>query len=145
MAFKLMVLLIVLKLFAITTAYASGNAGGIFGPALFLGAMLGGAIGTVAHHWLPTYTATSRGLRTGGHGCALRRNRPRAHDLCVNDFEMTRDYAVIVPLMIANLASLFISTRFQKEPIYEALAQQDGIHLPVQSRERNEGALSFRS
>ena len=45
-------------------------------------------------------------------------------------FEMTRDYAVIVPLMIANLTSLFISRRFQKQPIYEALAHQDGIHLP---------------
>jgi CIC family chloride channel protein len=45
-------------------------------------------------------------------------------------FEMTHDYAVIVPLMIANLASLFISSRLQKQPIYEALAHQDGIHLP---------------
>ena len=55
-------------------------------------------------------------------------------------FEMTRDYAVIVPLMIANLASLFISTRFQKEPIYEALAQQDGIHLPsLKTREEFRG------
>ena len=49
MALKLMLLLVVLKLFAVTVSYASGNAGGIFGPALFLGAMLGGAIGTVAH------------------------------------------------------------------------------------------------
>jgi CIC family chloride channel protein len=48
-------------------------------------------------------------------------------------FEMTRDYAVIVPLMIANLTSLYISSRFQKEPIYEALAHQDGIHLPSRS------------
>ena len=45
-------------------------------------------------------------------------------------FEMTQDYAVIVPLMIANLVSLFISSRLQHEPIYEALAVQDGIHLP---------------
>jgi chloride channel protein, CIC family len=44
---------------------------------------------------------------------------------------MTRDYTVIVPLMIANLASLFISSRLQKQPIYEALAHQDGIHLPL--------------
>jgi CIC family chloride channel protein len=48
-------------------------------------------------------------------------------------FEMTRDYAVIVPLMIANLTSFFISSRFQKQPIYEALAHQDGIHLPSRS------------
>jgi CIC family chloride channel protein len=45
-------------------------------------------------------------------------------------FEMTQDYAVIVPLMIANLVSLFIASRLQHEPIYEALAVQDGIHLP---------------
>ena len=45
-------------------------------------------------------------------------------------FEMTQDYAVIVPLMIANLLSLFISSRFQKQSLYDALAIQDGIHLP---------------
>jgi chloride channel protein, CIC family len=47
-ALKLMLLLVVLKLFGVTTSYASGNAGGIFGPSLFLGAMLGGALGTLA-------------------------------------------------------------------------------------------------
>jgi CIC family chloride channel protein len=45
-------------------------------------------------------------------------------------FEITRDYAVIVPLMLSNLVSYFISSRLQKEPIYEVLAEQDGIHLP---------------
>ena len=46
-------------------------------------------------------------------------------------FEMTQDYAVIVPLMIANLVSLFIASRLQRKPIYEELAIQDGIHLPT--------------
>jgi CIC family chloride channel protein len=45
-------------------------------------------------------------------------------------FETTRVFAVIVPLMISNLVSLFISSRLQRQPIYEALALQDGIHLP---------------
>ena len=140
MAFKLMVLLVVLKLFAITTSYASGNAGGIFGPALFLGAMLGGAIGTLAHHWLPTYTAAPGAYALVGMGALFAGivRAPMTSVLMI--FEMTRDYAVIVPLMIANLASLFISTRFQKEPIYEALAQQDGIHLPsLKTREEFRG------
>ena len=54
-------------------------------------------------------------------------------------FEMTRDYAVIVPLMISNLVSLFISSRLQREPIYEVLAHQDGIHLPkAESRSSEE-------
>ncbi len=46
-------------------------------------------------------------------------------------FETTRDYAVIVPLMISNLVSFFVSSRCQRQPIYEALAYQDGIHLPT--------------
>jgi CIC family chloride channel protein len=44
---------------------------------------------------------------------------------------MTQDYAVIVPLMISNLISLFVASRLQRTPIYEALAVQDGIHLPT--------------
>jgi CIC family chloride channel protein len=45
-------------------------------------------------------------------------------------FEVTRDYSIIVPLMIANLLAYYISSKLQEEPIYEALLQQDGIHLP---------------
>jgi CIC family chloride channel protein len=133
MALKLMLLLVVLKLFGVTISYASGNAGGIFGPSLFLGAMLGGAIGTVAHGLLPGYTATPGAYALVGMGALFAGivRAPMTSVLMI--FEMTRDYAVIVPLMIANLTSFFISSRFQKEPIYEALAHQDGIHLPSHS------------
>ena len=137
MALKLMLLLVVLKLIGITVSYASGNAGGIFGPSLFLGAMLGGAIGTVAHHLLPAYTATPGAYALVGMGALFAGiiRAPMTSVLMI--FEMTRDYAVIVPLMIANLTSFFISSRFQKQPIYDALAHQDGIHLPSHST-RNE-------
>jgi len=54
-------------------------------------------------------------------------------------FEITRDYAVIVPLMISNLVSLFIASRLQKQPIYESLAGQDGIHLPSAETRQHEG------
>jgi CIC family chloride channel protein len=130
MALKLMALLVVLKLFAVTISYASGNAGGIFGPSLFLGAMLGGTIGSVAHHFLPFSTATPGAYALVGMGALFAGvvRAPMTSVLMI--FEMTHDYAVIVPLMIANLASLFISSRLQKQPIYEALAHQDGIHLP---------------
>ncbi|MGB7984180.1 MAG: chloride channel protein [Terracidiphilus sp.] len=133
MALKLMLLLVVLKLIGVTISYSSGNAGGIFGPSLFLGAMLGGAIGTVAHGLLPGYTATPGAYALVGMGALFAGivRAPMTSVLMI--FEMTRDYAVIVPLMIANLTSLFISLRFQKEPIYEALAHQDGIHLPSHS------------
>jgi CIC family chloride channel protein len=54
-------------------------------------------------------------------------------------FETTHDYAVIVPLMISNLVSFFISSRLQPQPIYEALAVQDGIHLPGAELRRRHG------
>jgi CIC family chloride channel protein len=131
LALKVMLLLIVLKLVGVTVSYASGNAGGIFGPALLLGSMLGGAIGTIAHHYLPGYTATSGAYALVGMGALFAGivRAPMTSVLMI--FEMTRDYAVIVPLMIANMTSLFIASRFQKEPIYEALSHQDGIHLPT--------------
>ncbi len=131
MALKLMLLLLVLKLFAVTISYASGNAGGIFGPSLFLGAMLGGIVGTLAHHVAPGYVATPGAYALVGMGTAFAGivRAPMTSVLMI--FEITRDYAVIVPLMISNLISFFISSRFQREPIYEVLAHQDGIHLPT--------------
>jgi CIC family chloride channel protein len=131
MALKLMLLLLVLKLFAVTISYASGNAGGIFGPSLFLGAMLGGIVGTLAHHVAPSYVATPGAYALVGMGTAFAGivRAPMTSVLMI--FEITRDYAVIVPLMISNLVSFFISSRFQREPIYEVLAHQDGIHLPA--------------
>ncbi len=130
MAFKLMALLLVLKLFAVAISYASGNAGGIFGPSLFLGAMLGGIVGTVAHNLLPTFVAAPGVYALVGMGTAFAGIVRAPMTSVVMIFELTRDYSVIVPLMISNLVSLFISSRLQKQPIYEVLAHQDGIHLP---------------
>jgi CIC family chloride channel protein len=110
MALNLMVLLVVLKLFAVTTSYASGNAGGIFGPALFIGAMLGGAVGTVAHHLLPAYTATPGAYALVGMGAVFAGIVRAPMTSVVMIFEMTQDYAVIVPLMIANLVAIIYLT-----------------------------------
>ena len=130
MAVKLMVLLLVLKFFAVTTSYASGNAGGIFGPALFLGAMLGGIVGTAAHHVAPAHVAAPGVYALVGMGTAFAGIIRAPMTSVVMIFETTRDYAIIVPLMISNLVSFFISSKLQREPIYEVLARQDGIHLP---------------
>jgi CIC family chloride channel protein len=130
MALKLMALLLVFKLFTVAVSYASGNAGGIFGPSLFLGAMLGGIVGTVAHKLLPAFVAPPGVYALVGMGTAFAGivRAPMTSVLMI--FEITRDYSVIVPLMISNLVSLFISSRLQRQPIYEVLAYQDGIHLP---------------
>jgi CIC family chloride channel protein len=127
---KLMLTLLVLKLVATAVSYASGNAGGIFGPSLFLGAMLGGAVGSVGQHFFPSHVAAPGAYALVGMGAAFAGIVRAPMTSVVMIFEITRDYAVIVPLMIANLVSYFISSRLQKEPIYEVLAEQDGIHLP---------------
>src|SRR5712664_4161497 len=128
---KLMLTLLVLKLVATAVSYASGNAGGIFGPSLFLGAMLGGAVGSVAQHFFPSYVASPGAYALVGMGTAFAGIIRAPMTSVVMIFEITRDYAVIVPLMISSLVSFFISARFQKQPIYEVLAHQDGIHLPT--------------
>ena len=139
MALKLMILLLVLKFFAVVASYASGNAGGIFGPSLFLGAMLGGIVGNVANHFLPNYVGTPGAYALVGMGTAFAGIVRAPMTSVVMIFEITRDYAVIVPLMISNLVSFFISSRFQKQPIYEVLAHQDGIHLPRAETRQQEG------
>lgn len=139
MGLELMAILVVLKLVAVTTSYASGNAGGIFGPALFIGAMLGGSVGTLAHRLFPGYTATPGAYALVGMGTAFAGivRAPMTSVLMI--FEMTQDYAVIVPLMISNLVSLFICSRLQPTPIYEALAIQDGVHLPSAESRQGHG------
>jgi CIC family chloride channel protein len=139
MALRLMILLLVLKLLAVATSYASGNAGGIFGPSLFLGAMLGGVVGTVAQHFLPDYVGSPGAYALVGMGTAFAGIVRAPMTSVVMIFEITRDYAVIVPLMISSLVSFFISQRFQEEPIYEVLAHQDGIHLPKAETRQLEG------
>ena len=131
LALKLMVLLLVMKLIATAISYAAGNAGGIFGPSLFLGAMLGGALGGAAHQIFPAYVASPGAYALVGMGTAFAGIVRAPMTSVVMIFEITRDYAVIVPLMISNLVSYFIASRIQPEPIYEVLAEQDGIHLPT--------------
>jgi CIC family chloride channel protein len=139
MALKLMVILLVLKLFAVTTSYGSGNAGGIFGPSLFLGAMLGGSVGSVAHHFSPAHVAAPGAYALVGMGTAFAGIVRAPMTSVMMIFETTRDYAVIVPLMISNLVSFFISSQLQRKPIYEALAEQDGIHLPSSTSRAENG------
>jgi CIC family chloride channel protein len=122
--------LLVLKFIAMTACYSSGNSGGIFGPSLFLGAMTGAAIGDVAHTFLPETTATPGAYALVGMGATFAGIVRTPLTSVFMIFELTRDYSIVVPLMIANLTSFYLSYRLQHIPVYEALAAQDGIHLP---------------
>ena len=130
MAFKMMLLLLVLKLVATSTSYGSGNAGGIFGPALFIGAMLGGSVGHVAHSLMPDHTGNAGAYALVGMGAAFAGIVRTPMTSVIMIFEVTRDYTIIVPLMIANMCSYVLAQKLQRLPIYEALSHQDGITMP---------------
>jgi CIC family chloride channel protein len=130
LALKTVAILAVLKIVATATCYGSGNAGGIFGPSLFIGAMIGGAVGSIAHTLAPSITAGPGAYALIGMGAAFAGIIRTPITSVIMIFEMTRDYSIIVPLMISNLISYFVSQRLQRQPIYDALANQEGVHLP---------------
>jgi chloride channel protein, CIC family len=131
MAIRVAALLVVLKVVTSAVSAGTGNAGGIFAPTLFIGAMLGGTVGGVAHFFLPHVTANPGAYALVGMGAAFAGIIRTPMTSVVLVFEVTRDYSIIVPLMIANLVSYFISRKIQSEPLYEGLTSQEGIHLPV--------------
>jgi CIC family chloride channel protein len=119
-----------LKLAATVTSYSSGGSGGIFAPALFMGSMLGGAVGyidvTVFHHpadAIGAFAVVGMGAVFAGIVRA-----PMTSILIV--FEMTGGYGLVLPLMIANMSAFALARHWRPVPVYEALLAQDGIHLP---------------
>ena len=120
----------VLKLAATVSSYSSGGSGGIFAPSLFMGAMLGGAVGyldvTVFHH--PADSIGAFAVVGMGAVFAGIVRAPMTSILIV--FEMTGGYGLVLPLMIANMSAFALARYWRPVPVYEALLAQDGISLP---------------
>jgi len=127
---EVMLVLCGMKLVATVFSYASGGAGGIFAPALFMGAMLGGAFGSLDHtlfgHSLDASVGSFALVGMGAVFSATIR-APMTSVLII--VEMTSGYSLILPLMIANMSAYVIARHYRPVPIYEALLAQDGIHL----------------
>ncbi len=128
-----MVAFCVLKLAATVCSYSSGGSGGIFAPSLFMGAMLGGAVGyidvAVFHHSsdaIGAFAVVGMGAVFAGIVRA-----PMTSVLII--FEMTGGYGMVLPLMIANMSAFALARHWRHTPVYEALLEQDGIHLPHKS------------
>jgi CIC family chloride channel protein len=130
---RTMVLLCALKLVATIVSYASGNAGGIFAPSLYIGAMAGGAVGMLVHRVAPFPTADPGAYALVGMGTLFAGIIRAPMTSVFMIFEITQDYQILVPLMVANLLSFTISKRYQPLPLYHALLQQDDVHLPSSS------------
>jgi CIC family chloride channel protein len=129
LAVQTMLVLCAVKVAATVFSYSSGGAGGIFAPALFIGGTLGGAMGildaTLLHHAgepIGAFALVGMGAVFAGIIRA-----PMTSVLII--VEMTGGYSLILPLMIANMMSYVLCRRFRPTPIYEALLEQDGIHL----------------
>jgi CIC family chloride channel protein len=133
---KLLLALCALKLVATTLSYSSGGAGGIFAPSLFIGGMLGGSVGmldvALFHHANAAQEIGSFALVGMGAVFAGVIRVPITSVLII--FEMTGSYGLILPLMIANMASYALARALRPVSIYEALLEQDGVQLPHQGQ-----------
>ncbi len=126
---RVMLVLCLMKLAATVFSYSSGGAGGIFAPALFIGATLGGSLGILGHRVLHGSQDPIGAFALVGMGAVFAGiiRAPMTSVLIV--VEMTGSYSLIIPLMIANMTSYVIARRMSPMPIYEALLAQDGVHL----------------
>src|SRR5215831_584646 len=131
---KILLVLGIAKLFGTVVSYSSGSSGGIFGPSLYIGGMLGGAIGLGAQHLLGNPATQPGAFALVGMGAVFAGIVRAPVTSIIIIFEMTNNYSIILPLMIANISSYVLATRLSPTPIYDALLLQDGIHLPHEQR-----------
>ncbi len=127
---KTMALLCVMKLVATIISCSSGAAGGIFAPSLYIGAMAGGAVGFVVHRFAPFPTGDPGAYALVGMGTVFAGIVRTPMTSVFMIFEITQDYQILVPLMVANMLSFLISKRYQPLSINDAILQQDDVHLP---------------
>jgi chloride channel protein, CIC family len=138
---KLLGVLAGLKIVATTLSFVSGTPGGMFAPTLFIGAMLGGAVGKVEHILFPhlagsigTYCLVGMGVLFAGFLRA-----PMTSVFMV--MEVSGDYSIIVPVIVANTCAYVVSRALQPTPIFDLLTRQDGLELPSLEEQREEAIL----
>ena len=138
---KMLAILAVLKILATTLSFVSGTPGGMFAPTLFIGAMLGGAVGHVERIVFPyltgsvgTYCLVGMGVLFAGFLRA-----PMTSVFMV--LEVSGNYSIIVPVIVANTLSYVVSRALQPVPIFDLLTRQDGLELPSLEEQREETIL----
>lgn len=130
--------LLLFKFFAVVVNYATGGSGGLFGPTLFLGGMLGGVIGVgladFQHlsSWIPAFPADEKvigGCVLLGMGALFASVVRCPFTSLIIIFEMTGNYSLILPLMAGNMISWQIAKHLHPTCLYNALILQDGVVL----------------
>lgn len=125
----LMLALVFLKILATSMTLGSGNSGGVFAPALFMGAMSGGVFGKLVQITFPAVVVSPGAYATVGMAAvfAAAARAPLTAILIV--FEMTDDYRILLPLMVAVIVSTLLAQNMQKESIYTLKLVRRGINL----------------
>ncbi|NIM11015.1 MAG: CBS domain-containing protein [Candidatus Aminicenantes bacterium] len=120
--------LIFLKILASSLTLGSGSSGGIFAPSLFMGAMTGGFFGSILHKLFPAITAGPGAYALVAMSAVVAATTHAPITAILIIFEMTGDYKIILPLMIATIISL-VTTRFQEGSIYTLKLMRRGINI----------------
>jgi len=128
--------LIFIKILATSITLGSGASGGIFAPSLFIGAMTGGFFGSLVHELFPLFTANSGAYALVGMGALVAGTTHAPITAILIIFELTGDYGIILPLMLACILSTIISTSLKHGSIYTIKLLRRGIDIS-EGREQN--------
>jgi chloride channel protein, CIC family len=131
-----------LKILATTLSFSSGTPGGMFAPTLFIGAMLGGAVGTVEHLFFPQLTGSVGTYALVGMGVLFAGFLRAPITSIFMALEVSGDYTIILPVLLANMFSYLISRKLQPVPALEQITRQDGLYLPALEEEREQEILT---
>ncbi|MFH2000664.1 MAG: chloride channel protein, partial [Planctomycetota bacterium] len=129
LAWHLLLILVGVKLVCTSLTLGSGGSGGIFAPSLFIGAVLGGALGHLFHSLFPAITASSGAYALVGMGAFVSAATHAPLTAIMIIFEMTNDYKIILPLMFACIIGNMISSWLNPHSIYTMKLYRRGVNL----------------
>lgn len=124
-----MFVLAFLKILATAITLGSGGAGGMFSPALFIGAMAGGAFGGVVNKIMPAFTSSPAAYATIGIGAFLAASTHAPMTAIFLLFEITGNYQVIIPIMVSAIVATVVSRKFINDSIDTVDFSREGIDI----------------
>jgi chloride channel protein, CIC family len=139
---KLLLILAALKILATGFSFLSGTPGGMFAPSLFIGAMLGGAVGAIEQHFFPALAGTVGTFALVGMGTFFAGFLRVPITSVFMVIEVSGNYTAILPVMISSLIAYGISRSYIKVPLFDLLARQDGLVLPSVEERREQLILT---
>jgi len=129
------------KILTTSLSFVSGTPGGMFAPTLFIGAMIGGAIGGLEHHFFPQISASVGPFALVGMGTFFAGFLRVPITSVFMVVETTGNYSIVLPVMISNTIAYLISRKYQDVALFDLLAKQDDLELPSMEEQREQAVL----